>query len=430
MQLTIPGKLTALVATSLVICAALVAIGIKFQHDLLLTERQNLIKTQVESAISVANQFQADMQAGILSEAQARRAVIEKIGAIRYNGTDYVFLTDMEGISLSNPNPAVVGKDLSGLKDANGVYFVRELAEKARNGGGFTTYQWPRVPDGPGVDKLSYSAELPGWGWVVGTGVYLDDISAITWSSAVSMILWTAPLFVLLGALAWKLSSSITRPIDAITGTMRRLAAGDKSVAIPGADRQDEIGAMAAAVETFKTQAIERDRLEGEANAARLSQEEAKQRQVELEHSKAEDLRAFMGVVDASFDRLSSGDLTVRMSSQVAPEFEPIRAKFNASVEELEQAIGHVVGSVGTIRTGLSEITVASNDLAHRTEQQAANLEQTVAALGEVTSGVNQTAEGAGAARKSAETARTKAEKGGQIVAQAVTAMNEIETSS
>ncbi|MCQ0990641.1 methyl-accepting chemotaxis protein, partial [Jiella marina] len=182
-------------------------------------------------------------------------------------------------------------------------------------------------------------------------------------------------------------------------------------------------------------QSLEAEHLKSEeANraAATLRDTQAREaaKRVEEDKARTEGLVAFMGVVDASFDRLSSGDLTVRMSSQVASEFEPIRAKFNASVEELEQAIGHVVGSVGTIRTGLSEITVASNDLAHRTEQQAANLEQTVAALGEVTSGVNQTAEGAGAARKSAETARTKAEKGGQIVAQAVTAMNEIETSS
>ena len=79
-------------------------------------------------------------------------------------------------------------------------------------------------------------------------------------------------------------------------------------------------------------------RLEREAEASRISQEAAKSRQAELDHSKAEDLRAFMGVVDASFDRLSAGDLTVRMSDTVAPEFEPIKAKFNASVEELERA--------------------------------------------------------------------------------------------
>ena len=226
------------------------------------------------------------------------------------------------------------------------------------------------------------------------------------------------------------LKRSVTGPIREITGIMSALARGDKSVIIPHVDRSDEIGEMAGAVQVFKDAALRQDAFQQEADAARVSQAEAKQHQADLESAKAEDLRAFMGIVDASFGRLSAGDLTVRMSGQVSPEFEPIKAKFNASVEELEQAIAQVVGSVGTIRTGLGEITVASNDLAQRTEQQAASLEETVAALSQVSSAINQTADGANEARETAETARQKATRGGEIVAQAVTAMNEIEGSS
>ncbi|MBP0618220.1 methyl-accepting chemotaxis protein [Jiella mangrovi] len=264
-----------------------------------------------------------------------------------------------------------------------------------------------------------------------------EDMAAS--SETVASAIWAATVTIVVGALisvaaalgfGILLTRAIARPINQMTTAMRSLASGDKTVAVPAQGRHDEIGQMASAVQVFKDQAIERERLEHDAEAARISQAEAKQRQADLEHTKAEDLRAFMGVVDASFERLSSGDLTVRMSGQVAPEFEPIKAKFNASVEELEAAIGRVVGTVGTIRTGLSEITVASNDLAQRTEQQAANLEETVAALSQVSSAVNQTADGASEARQSADTARKKAERGGEIVAQAVTAMNGIESSS
>ena len=249
-------------------------------------------------------------------------------------------------------------------------------------------------------------------------------------SATMTLVVGISALIVMTLALCWVLTGAIAKPISTMTAAMRRLASGDHAVEVPAQGRGDEIGEMASAVQVFKEASIERVRLGKEAEESRISQSAAKQRQADLENAKAEDLRAFMGVVDASFDRLSSGDLTVRMSGKVAPEFEPIRAKFNASVEELEQAIGHVVGAVGTIRTGLAEITTASNDLAQRTEQQAASLEQTVAALGEVTGGVNLTAEGAGKARQTAESARQKAEKGGQIVAQAVTAMNAIEGSS
>jgi methyl-accepting chemotaxis protein len=223
---------------------------------------------------------------------------------------------------------------------------------------------------------------------------------------------------------------SIAAPITQMTGVMRKLAAGDKNVVVPGANRQDEVGEMAGAVEAFKKAAIERDELAAEAEAARISQDEAKKRQAALDNAKAEDLRAFVGIVEVGFERLSAGDLTVRMNDAVAAEFEPIRAKFNDSVAQLETAIGGVVTAISSIRTGLSEINTASNDLAHRTEQQAASLEETVAALGEVTQAVNETADGAGKAQAVASGARQKAEKGGEVVSRAVAAMGQIEQSS
>jgi methyl-accepting chemotaxis protein len=249
----------------------------------------------------------------------------------------------------------------------------------------------------------------------------------------------TANLTLLLGAVAALLISlfmgfflfrSIAAPITQMTGVMRKLAAGDKNVMVPGANREDEVGEMAGAVEAFKRAAIERDELAAEAEAARISQDEAKKRQAALDNAKAEDLRAFVGIVEVGFERLSAGDLTVRMTETVAVEFEPIRAKFNDSVAQLETAIGGVVTAISSIRTGLSEINTASNDLAHRTEQQAASLEQTVAALGEVTQAVNETADGAGKAQTVASGARQKAEKGGEVVSRAVAAMGQIEQSS
>ncbi|WP_244487667.1 methyl-accepting chemotaxis protein, partial [Aureimonas sp. Leaf460] len=164
--------------------------------------------------------------------------------------------------------------------------------------------------------------------------------------------------------------------------------------------------------------------------AAQSAQAEQRERQSAIDGAKAEDLKAFVHQVEGGFDRLSAGDLTTRMTRAVAPEFEPIRAKFNGSVSQLETTIGSVVTAVGTMRTGLGEITVAAGDLSQRTEQQAASLEETVAALSEVVRGVGLTAESADDARAAAFMAQKEAEKGGAVVTQAVAAMAEIEASS
>ncbi|MEC5324737.1 methyl-accepting chemotaxis protein, partial [Aurantimonas sp. A3-2-R12] len=258
----------------------------------------------------------------------------------------------------------------------------------------------------------------------------MEEKHAATLAAEMTLFLGATVALLIAAIMGYVLSRSIASPINAMIEVMRRLADGDKTVVIAGTDRKDEVGAMAAAVEIFKQAAIEQERLESEAEASRIDQEQAKNRQAALDNSKAEDLRTFVGMVEVGFERLSDGDLTVRMAEPVAAEFEPIRAKFNDSVASLEEAIGGVVTSIGSIRSGLQEINTASNDLSQRTEQQAASLEETVAALGQVTTAVNQTAEGAGKAQTAASSARGKAEKGGEIVGQAVAAMSQIEKSS
>ncbi len=228
----------------------------------------------------------------------------------------------------------------------------------------------------------------------------------------------------------WISAKGITGPLNALRGRMAELAGGRLDVEIDGQGRGDEVGAMARAVQVFKDAALANKRLEAEAETARRAEAERREAQAQADRAKAQELVAFVADIEAGFTRLAAGDLTTRMERPVAPDYEGIRAQFNGSVEKLEHTIGAVVGSIGSIRTGLTEINVASNDLAQRTEQQAASLEETVAALGEVTRAVNETARDAEKARTSAESAQRNAERGGQIVGRAVEAMQTIEQSS
>ncbi len=246
------------------------------------------------------------------------------------------------------------------------------------------------------------------------------------WMTAVGSVV--VSLLSLIGFLIF--ARSLGGTVRRLTTTMTKLADGDLSAEVTGQDRQDEIGAMARAVQVFKEGANENVRLERETAEAREAQEGQRQRQTAIDTAKAEDLRAFVHAIEEGFNRLAGGDLTVRMDRSVAAEFEPIRAKFNSSVGNLEQAISSVGGAVLTIRAGLQEISIASNDLAKRTEQQAASLEETVAALGQVTSAVNDSAAGASRAQSVAAMAQEKAKRGGEIVSQAITAMGGIEHSS
>lgn len=95
-----------------------------------------------------------------------------------YDKDGYVFVFDRNGTNLVHPqNPSLEGKNLINLKDKDGVYIVKELIEKAKGGGGFVRYVWLKTTkNNKEVPKLSYAIYLEKWDWMMGTGIYIDDI--------------------------------------------------------------------------------------------------------------------------------------------------------------------------------------------------------------------------------------------------------------
>ena len=248
----------------------------------------------------------------------------------------------------------------------------------------------------------------------------------------VNMVLLVGGLLTTLiaAAMGWLLSRALGAPVVGMTAAMKRLAAGDNAVTIPSIGRGDEIGQMAAAVQTFKDAAIEKERVEAEASAQR--------RQAEADRSANEAARAVAArqqetvvtSVAEGLNRLSQGELVYRLNTAFAPEYETLRADFNAAMEKLQQTVAAVVGNAGSIQAGAGEISKAADDLSRRTEQQAASLEETAAALDQITATVAKTAQGATHAKNIVDTARGEAEQSGEVVRQAVGAMNGIEQSS
>ena len=236
---------------------------------------------------------------------------------------------------------------------------------------------------------------------------------------------------------------------------MTALAAGDSDVALPAVAGADEVGAMTRAVQVFKANAAERERLEAEALANRTQTERERERvaaerakaaeeqaevarSVERERERAAAERAKAAEEQAEVVRrlgaglkdLAGGDLMVRLSEGFTPAYAIIRDDFNEAIDRLRTTILSVVESASAIRTGAQEVSTASDDLAHRAEQQAANLEQTTATLGEVTTAVKKSAEGTNHARQVVTAAETDAKQSAVVVREAVDAMGTIAKSS
>ncbi|KQW31181.1 chemotaxis protein [Rhizobium sp. Root274] len=224
---------------------------------------------------------------------------------------------------------------------------------------------------------------------------------------------------------------AVTGPILALSTDMKRLAAGDTSFDCTGIGRTDEIGAMAASVETFRQAAIDKQAMEQGADAQRRQMElDRISAQERAEADAAERLKiATAGLADG-LRRLAAGDLSFQLDQPFAPDFEALRQDFNLSVKQLGDTLSAISAGVGAIDDGSREIASGAGDLARRTEQQAAALEQTAAALDEITTNVGNSSKRTIEARAVATETNRSAAQSAAVVAEAEEAMQRIETSS
>jgi methyl-accepting chemotaxis protein len=224
---------------------------------------------------------------------------------------------------------------------------------------------------------------------------------------------------------------AVVRPIHALTGDMRELAAGNTEIELAGAERRDEIGDIARAVRGF--QEVVEKQAQAEAQAEMRRRETEAQTQARDQAERAAQAEALGRVVEAlagGLGRLSDGDLTCRIDAAFPTEYERLRGDFNGAVERLQTTMREIVLNTGELLRGAAEISQAADDLSRRTEQQAASLEQTAAAMEEITSTVQRTAGGARDAQNLVGVSTKEAEASGQVVQNAVQAMSAIEQSA
>ncbi len=124
---------------------------------------------------------------GVVTRAQAQAMAIAAIRPLRYSGGEYFWINDMQPRMVMHPTkPELDGKALGGIKDPNGLALFDAFVAKVRaEGKGFVGYQWPRPGSDQPVDKVSYVAGFQPWGWLVGSGVYVDDVRAAARRTAV-----------------------------------------------------------------------------------------------------------------------------------------------------------------------------------------------------------------------------------------------------
>ncbi len=385
-------------------------------------------------------------------------ALATLIGGTVPMGTGFMGVINQKNIWVVNPDPKAVGTEVK--EDwAVGATAALQSADTYATTGEAAGQMWKMTAhkiDLPGTDQT----------WSIVVAVPEATLLAAS-EEQLRMLMIGGAIVLIIGLAAFAvLGTWVAKPVSKMNAVMLKVAGGAYDVEVPYANRRDEIGDMAKAVEVFRengkrvadmTEAeaarIIRDQEARAAMMAELQREFGEvvdaavagdfSRRVDAEFPDAE-LNALAGSVNnlvATVDRglsetgevlasLADTDLTKRMHGDYQGAFARLKNDTNAVADKLSEIVGQLKETSRGLKTATGEILSGANDLSERTTKQAATIEETSAAMEQLASTVLQNAERAREASQVASTVTRTAEEGGQVMGEANMAMERITQSS
>ena len=231
--LSISKRLWVIVLAALVGVMVQAGVSMFSERKIMTDERQDGVRQNVETALALVAHFHGLVSKGKLDEAQAKKQALEALKSLRYNGSEYFWVNDMHPKMVMHPiKPELDGTDLTDNKDPNGKHLFVEFVKTVKSsGGGFVPYMWPKPGSANPVPKISYVKGFAPWGWVVGSGVYIDTIDAAMNVRLMTIVAGCVMLAGLLVGISMLIRHSLLHQFGGEPGyaadVTHRIAAGD-----------------------------------------------------------------------------------------------------------------------------------------------------------------------------------------------------------
>ncbi|WP_065702188.1 MULTISPECIES: methyl-accepting chemotaxis protein [Thalassospira] len=398
------GTRMLIIVAGAILAALLVgAFGLTELRSNMLEDRKAKTKNLVESTISLIGHFHAMEQSGEMTTEQAQNAAKAAVAALRYDETNYFFVFDYTPVVLIHDiKKDLVGKNLSDAVDGSGKHHYREFARVAKEEGqGFVDYTY-QVPKSDKLrPKLSFVKAFKPWGWVVATGIYIDDVNAVFMQSMLVMGLVALAVLCAVVGVSLMISRGITRPLYAISENMLRLSQGDHKIDVKYTDQKSEIGDLARAMDIFKSKTIEMEEMrEAREEQERVAEEEKRAALRKM----ADSFEASVGqvvaqVIQASGNMQHSANAMTDTSKQVGQRSTIVSAasqEMSSNVETVASAAEELSASIAEISNQVAQSSTIANGAVRTSEDTHQKIELLAEAanqIGEVVSLITDIAE-------------------------------------
>jgi methyl-accepting chemotaxis protein len=382
-NLTITPKLGILVGVTLLgLCIAGVLAGYLMQREML-NARIDQVHAVVEVGRNVAIGLQKQVDAGQMTKEQAIAEFGRRANSMTYdNGAGYLFGTNFDGITVLSPDPKQIGVNRMDVA-VNGRMISHELMDGVKaKGEVLLTYEYIKPGQEQPIRKIGYAAAIPGWNMYIGTGAYLDDLDAKLKPIAWLLALATLGIAAVAGGIAWIIGRSISRPLGLLGARMRALADGKLEGDIPGIERGDEVGAMAATVQIFKDNAL---RIRGlEQVEAQTQQRAAAERRESMESIASDFERSVNGIVRSVSTAAAGMQTTAQSMTATASDASARAATVGAASQSASNNVGTVAAAAEELSSSVAEISrqvTRSSEIASKAVGDAERTNATVGAL-------------------------------------------------
>ncbi|MCZ2722556.1 methyl-accepting chemotaxis protein [Marinomonas sp. 15G1-11] len=348
-SVSINTRLTGLLTCVFLSMLIILSLALKSNKEGMQEER--FLKTQnvVEVAYDVVTHFYDLSQSGELTTEVAQDLAKSTLQNMRYSGDEYYFLQDYSASIIMHPiSPSLIGKDLTKTTDANGKRIFADIVSVAKKEGeGFIEYVWPKPGSETPVAKVAYVKGFDGWGWIVGSGVYLDDLDAHFYEAAKFFVSVCILLLMSALILSYFVLRSIVVPLTQIQETMRGIADGEGDLTIQLSEAgNDRITSIARAYNRF---------------TQRLS--------TTLSHATS----LFIEVDKKSADLRESADVSLGVVEERAKAFESI-SEIIMRIKEIE----------ADVKSHSSASLALANEAKEKAQDSQASIERTMASTQEL----------------------------------------------
>lgn len=342
-------------------------------EDAIMEERMGATRQAVEVGYSLIQSLNDQVEKGLITREFASEEARRIIRQSRYSGSEYFFIFDRDLKMVMHPySPELEGKSLDENRDPNGkAIFVEMLDIVKKEKAGFVNYMWPREGSNKPLPKISYVKEVPGFDWVIGSGVYVDDIEKQLAGLRYQVIFLITVGAIPLLLLVMFISRLIVRPIQSAVKFSGVLAAGDLTAKVK-ADSEDETGHL---LESMQTMGQNLRNIVVELQTGENQVGEASDRLTEISHNLS------TGMEEMSIQAVSISSSTTQMNQNLQV--------VSSSMEELTISIAEVAKRSADAATVAGEADTSAREAADVVQELNKNAVQ----IGTVIEGISSIAD-------------------------------------